>query len=256
MTTHTKHDHGTFSWTDLSTTDVGAAKKFYSGLFGWTAEDMPMGEGSIYSMQSLGDKHTCAISTLSADMKKMGVPPCWMAYFTVDDVDAATKKVEGAGGKVIKDAFDVMDVGRMSVIQDPTGATLNLWQAKKHIGAGITSEPGAISWAELMTNNVDRAAKFYSTVLGWSAESVQMPKLTYTVFKSGATQAAGMMNMADAPPNWLVYFSVASTDAIVKKVGELGGKVMVPAQDIPNVGRFAVFTDPQGAAFAVLQAAS
>jgi hypothetical protein len=246
-----------FSWTDLSTTDVDAAKKFYGALFGWKADDMPMGPGQIYSMQNLGDHTACAISTLGDDMKKMGVPPCWMAYITVDDVDATTKKVAGAGGKVIKEAFDVMDVGRMSVIQDPTGGTLNLWQAKKHIGAGVTGEPGAITWTELMTNNVDRAGKFYATVLGWTPEAVQMgPGMTYTVFKAGGKQAAGMMAMKDVPPSWLVYFSVKNTDAIVKKVGELGGKVMAAAQDIPNVGRFAVFTDPQGAAFAVLQPAS
>lgn len=257
MTTHTKHEHGMFSWTDLSTNDVAAAKKFYSALFAWKANDMPMGEGAVYSMQQIGDKDVAAISTLSDDMKKMGVPPCWMAYFTVDDVDAATKKVAGAGGKVIKEAFDVMDVGRMSVVQDPTGATANLWQAKKHIGAGLTSEPGAITWAELTTNNVDRAGKFWATVLGWTADAQQMPGgMVYTVFKSGGKQAAGMMAMKDVPPNWCVYFSVKNTDTIVKQVGELGGKVIVPATDIPNVGRFAVFMDPQGAAFAVLQPAS
>lgn len=257
MTTHTTHEHGMFSWTDLSTTNVESAKKFYTTLFGWTVTDMPA-PGMTYSMANLGEHTAAAITTLGDDQKKMGAPPAWNAYFTVTDVDAATKKAASAGGKVFKEPFDVMDAGRMSVVQDPTGAVFCLWQGKKHIGAGVTGEPGAITWTELMTNNVDAAGKFYSTVFGWTAEAMQMgPGMTYTVFKAGGKNAAGMMplsaDMKNVPPNWLCYFSVANCDATVKKAGELGGKTIVPPHDIPNVGRYAVLMDGQGAAFGILQ---
>jgi len=259
MTTHTKHDHGTFSWTDLGTTDVDGAKKFYGALFGWKMEDQPSGPGMTYTMCSVGGKSACAMYTQDAEQKKMGMPPMWMVYFTVTDVDAATKKVSAAGGKVHKEPFDVMDVGRMSVIADPTGAVSCLWQAKKHIGAEIIQEPGAISWAELATNNVDAAGKFYTSVIGWKSDHMQMGPMTYTVFKRGDAQAAGMMaqspEMKGMPSAWTVYFSVANCDATVKKANELGGKTIAPAMDIPNVGRFAWISDPQGAVFGILQAA-
>ena len=259
MTTHTKHEHGTFSWTDLSTTNVDAAKKFYTALFGWKVTDMPAGPGMTYSMAALGERAAAAITTQNDDQKKMGAPPSWNAYFSVTDVDATTKKAATAGGKVLKEAFDVMDVGRMSVVQDPSGAVFCLWQAKKHFGAEVTSEPGAITWVELMTNNVDACGKFYATVLGWTPEAMQMgPGMTYTMFKTGGKGAAGMMALAPdmkVPPSWLCYFSVADTDATVKKAGELGGKTIVPAKDIPKMGRYAVLTDAQGAAFGVFQQA-
>ena len=110
-----------------------------------------------------------------------------------------------------------------------------------------------------MTPNVDVAGKFYCTTFDWTAEPMDMgPAGTYTIFRAGSTQIGGMMatpaQMKDVPPHWLTYFGVTDCDGTVKKVGELGGKVLRPPTDIPNVGRFAVCRDGQGAAFAVFKA--
>lgn len=254
----TSYDHGTFSWAELSSTDANAAKKFYGGLFGWTFDDVPMGKGELYSMAKQGDKTVCALYTMGAEMK--GVPVHWGSYVTVNDVDATTKKVAPAGGKVVKEPFDVMDVGRMSVVQDPTGALLCLWQAKKHKGADVLGDvPGSLCWNELYTNNVDRAGKFYVDVIGWKTKAVDMgPMGVYTLFNRGNDEkrnAAGMMNMPPnmkgAPSHWLAYFSTDDVDASTKKAKSLGGKVLMDPMDIPNIGRFSIVQDPQGATFAL-----
>jgi predicted enzyme related to lactoylglutathione lyase len=257
MTTFSEHKQGTFSWIELATTDAAAAKKFYGELFGWKFDDMPMGPDEVYTMANLGEGKTVgALYKMNAQMA--GIPPHWSSYVTVDDVDARTKKVTSAGGKVVKEPFDVMDVGRMSVIQDPSGATLCLWQAKKHIGATVKDEPGSLCWNEVYTNNVDRAGKFYRDVLGWKLEPHDMGAMgVYTLFKADgvANSVGGMMgitkDMQGMPPNWCAYLATNDVDASAKKVTALGGKVMVPPTDIPNIGRFAIVADPQGAAFAL-----
>ncbi len=146
----------------------------------------------------------------------------------------------------------------MAPIQDPTGAYVGIWQAKQHAGAGIMAEPGAMCWQELMTPDVGAAGKFYEETFGWTADPVDIGGgMMYTVFKSGGTMIGGMMarpaDLANVPPNWMPYFAVENCDASAAKVGTLGGTVMRPPTDIPNVGRFAVLRDGQGAHFAFLQ---
>lgn len=258
MAVVTKHDAGMVAWADLGTSDPAAAVKFYGALFGWTCvEQMPAGQGT-YRMCKLGDHDAAAITQLSGDEKAQGVPPHWNTYVAVADADKATGRVAAAGGKVLMPAFDVMDAGRMSVVQDPCGAVLCLWQAKKHVGAQVTGEPGTLCWSELMTADTSACAKFYGALFGWKGEPMAMPgPHPYTIFKVGEKSAAGMMplgaDMKGVPPHWMVYFMVADCDAIAKKVAELGGKVYVPPQSVPKVGRFAVLADGQGASFGVLQ---
>ncbi len=259
MPIHTSYKHGTFSWVELGTTDSPSAKKFYGGLFGWAFDDQPAGPGMTYTMCNVGAQHAAALYAMGDQMK--GVPPHWMSYITVDDVDATMAKAEKNGGKVIKAAFDVMDVGRMGVAQDPSGGTIAFWQAKKHIGAGVTEEPGTLCWNELFTTNVDAAGKFYAQTVGWTPKAVDMgPMGVYTLFNrpgDDAKNAAGMMGMppkmAGVPSHWLAYFAVSDVDASTKKVTELGGKVMAPPMDIPKIGRFSVVQDPQGATFGLFK---
>jgi predicted enzyme related to lactoylglutathione lyase len=259
MTIHTKHDPGMFSWTDLATTDPNAAKKFYGALFGWTTDDMPMDGGGVYSMCKLGAQDAAGVSALNEMQKQMKLPPHWTCYFTVTNVDAMVAKVAPAGGKVLAPPFDVMDAGRMAVIADPAGGAVALWQPKKSIGAGVTNTPGAITWAEELTRNVDASGKFWTTLFGWKTDTMAMGGgHGYTVFKVGDAPSCGMMAMpkevpGEVPTHWLPYFEVADCDATVKKAADLGGKALMPPMEAANVGRFATLQDPQGAVFAVLQ---
>src|SRR5581483_3915521 len=121
MGERTSYTPGTFSWADLSTSDQAAAKEFYGGLFGWESIDMPAGEGVVYSMQAIGGKMVAAIAPQPEAQASAGVPPMWNSYITVESADDAAAKAGELGAHVHAPPFDVMEAGRMAVIQDPQG---------------------------------------------------------------------------------------------------------------------------------------
>ena len=125
--------HGTFIWNELLTTDTDKAKAFYREIAGWTFEDVDMANprepakagGDSYTIWKAGD-------TMAGGMMKMqgpqweGIPPHWLSYIQVDDVDAAAAKVEPAGGTVKMPPFDIPSIGRIAMVADPTGAAVCL----------------------------------------------------------------------------------------------------------------------------------
>ncbi len=248
---------GTFCWVELGTSDSDAAKKFYTGLFDWTFTDHPMGPGGVYTMLEREGRDAAALYKLDAEMASQGIPPHWLSYVSVANVDETTEKARKFGGTVFKDPFDVFDVGRMSVIQDPTGAVFALWQPNKHSGAAVCNLPNSFCWNELATKDTGKAGEFYTKLFDWGKNVQQMGPMQYTSFLNGERPAGGMYEpppeMGAVPPHWLVYFAVDNCDAKAKKATELGGKVLAPPADIPDTGRFAVIQDPQGAAFGIIK---
>jgi uncharacterized protein len=253
MPVRTSYAQGTPNWVDLQTTDQPAAKAFYAGLFGWTYDDQPMGEGAVYSMAKLGDQDVAAIAPQSPELKAAGVPPMWNTYIAVDSADDAAAKVEAAGGQIAMPPFDVMDAGRMAFVTDPSGAAVAFWQANQHIGASLVNESGTLTWNELITTD-PAAAKFYEQVLGVTTSTMDMGTGAYTLFHVGDQMVGGSTPppMEGVPNHWHVYFAVDDADATAAKATELGGSVMVAPFDSP-VGRMAVLTDPQGAVFSIIK---
>jgi predicted enzyme related to lactoylglutathione lyase len=253
MGERTKYTPGTFSWTDLNTTDQEAAKKFYAGLFGWSYFDAPVGDGMYYSMASVGDKQVAAIALQQQEQRDAGAPPAWNSYITVQDADASLARAKELGGSVHAEAFDVMDSGRMGVVQDPQGAWFLLWQPKDHIGAGLVNAPGAFSWNELGSPDMDGSAKFYGDLFGWTTSPMEDSPTPYLVIQTADGHSNGGIRPPmppDAPPFWLVYFATDDIDGSVAKVSELGGNVLAPTTDI-GIAKIAVAQDPQGAVFAL-----
>src|SRR6267143_1041462 len=250
---------GTFCWVECGTTDGEGAKKFYTELFAWDYTDNPVGPGMVYTMLKQDGKDVGALYQMPPDMTAQGIPPHWLSYVSVTSADESAAKAKGAGATVRKEPFDVFTVGRMAVIQDPTGAVFALWQAGTHHGAGIVNVPNSFCWNELGTNDTAKATEFYTNVFGWTANVQNFGPMEYTIFNNGEKPAGGMYKltpeMGNVPPHWLVYFAVADCDATVEKAVSLGGKTMKPADDIPGIGRFAILLDPQGAAFAVIKLA-
>jgi len=257
MTTRTDYAPGTPSWVDLSTTDPAAAQAFYGPLFGWTFTDQSDDPTNPYWVARRDDRDAAGLMAQPAPMRSAGVPPMWSTHVTVADVDVTTSKVEAAGGSVVAAPADVMEVGRMSVIADPTGAVLCVWQAKSHVGAGIVNEPGGFAWNELLTPDVERASGFYHQLFGWDANPVEMGPMRYTEFRLGDQGIAGAQPppMPGIPPVWTVYFAVADTDATVADAKARGAQVVAEPMDIPP-GRIAVLSDPQGAMFNVIRLAA
>ena len=257
-----KHVPGTFCWVELGTTDQEAAKNFYGELFGWSANDIPIGPTSTYVMFQLNGKDVGAAYTFGQEEVSMKIPPNWGLYICVENADVTAKAIAAAGGTLLVQPFDVFEHGRMAIAQDPTGAVFRIWQPLKHIGVGIVNELNAMCWQELATRDLDGAKKFYSTVFGWDPQTKEDDGMRYTeIFLKGDDGnpfAFGGMysmrpDMVGVPPHWLPYIAVANCDATFEKAKSLGGQAHVPPMDIPNVGRFSMLTDPQGAAFAVIK---
>ena len=252
MTQVNKHDPGNFSWPELATNNPAAAKTFYTNVFGWGLEDSPAGPDMVYTTLKKGDR---SVGALFQDPNQKNIPPHWNTYVTVASADASAKKAKDLGGKVVAEPFDVMEYGRMAVVQDPQGATICLWEPKKHIGAQVVNEPGALCWGELDTTDPANAQKFYTGLFGWEAK----PGTDYTEWQKNGSSIGGMMKIPKewgaVPPNWLVYFASDDVDATAAKATKGGGKVIVPPTNIPDMGRFSVLADPQGAVFAVFRPA-
>jgi predicted enzyme related to lactoylglutathione lyase len=249
MGERTSHAPGTFSWADLATTEPDGAKAFYTSLFGWDTEDNPMPEGGVYTMLAKGGKYVAALSAA-----REGQPSAWNSYVTVESADAGAAAAQEHGGTLAMEPFDVMDAGRMAVVQDPTGAFLAVWEPRESIGAQRVNEPGAITLNQLNTSDPERAQEFYAGVFGWRFEAIP-GDMAYRGIYNGDRLNGGMMPLpADmgAPSHWLVYFGSENVDDDASRIeGELGGQVIVPAMPVPG-GRILVVQDPQGAAFALL----
>lgn len=254
MAEMTSFPPGTPSWVDLSSPDHDDSKRFYCGLFGWTADAGDPEHGG-YSVFSLRDKLVAGLAPLTGEDE----PPAWTTYITVADAETTTATAKDAGATVIAAPFDVSNLGRMVVLRDPTGAYCCLWQPREHPGAGLVNEPNTLCWNELTTRDIDTARDFYRTVFGWGVKTNPFEGTVYTEWKLGDHSVGGMILMTDewpddVPPHWMTYFAVDDCDARADHAEELGGKVLDPPTDI-SPGRFATLTDPQGAVFSILQMA-
>ncbi|MFJ8333373.1 VOC family protein [Streptomyces sp. NPDC094437] len=248
---------GTPCWVDLMVPDQQAALDFYRDLFGWQGEVGPPESGG-YALCTLEGR---PVAGIMAAMNPDGstpdpMPPAaWTTYLATSDLDATTAAVTGSGGQVMVPGMDVMTLGRMSVVSDPTGAVVGLWQANDFPGAGIVNEPGAIIWNELNTSDTDAAASFYATTLGISAVTMKGSD-GYFSLNVDERAVGGMQALSDAPgvpSHWLTYFAVDDTDSTVDALVRAGGSVLAPPVDM-LAGRMAIVQDPQGGVFAVIKA--
>jgi predicted enzyme related to lactoylglutathione lyase len=249
---------GNFCWVEVNSEHPARAKAFYGELFGWTFEDVRYPAAGEYSLVKKGDAQLGGIFRLPEDAMQRGARPSWLGYVAVEDVTVATKKAEGLGARVYKPPFDA-GPGRMSIVADPTGAPLALWQSAKPTGTYVWREPNTMTWFELTTTDPAAATRFYVEMFGWRTELVPMGELEYTLLYNGNEQVAGLMPQpkpmrdAKAPSFWTVYFEVEDCDASVARATKLGAETVHPPTDIPNVGRFAILRDGEGAGLALIE---
>jgi uncharacterized protein len=260
-------------WVDTSQPDPEAAVEFYSGLFGWEFEDvMPPGSEGKYFSARIRGRDVAAVGSIPEGAPRMAT---WNTYVWVESADETAAKVRDAGGSVLMEPFDVMNAGRMAVFADPEGAAFCAWQAKEHKGARIVNEHGSLNFNDLHTRDPERAKSFYGSVFGWEtlamdggfqawtlpgyADHLEKsdPGLRERMAEAGAPEGfvdvvASLIpipdDQQDTPAHWGVTFAVDDADAVAKKAGELGGKLIVPPMDAPWV-RMTVIADPQGATF-------
>jgi predicted enzyme related to lactoylglutathione lyase len=251
-----------FVWHDLNTTDVDAAKRFYGEAFNWT---FAKSDGEYAHVQA-GEQMIGGIRKMSANEHQ---PPAWLGYVLVDDVAATVATIEKRSGRVYMPTTVMDKVGTFAVAADPTGGVFAPWRSARgeenqpQTGVPARPAPGTFCWDELVTTDPAAAGAFYASVFGWDLRSIDMGGgMTYTLFDRPGTKgpngqplgAGGMMKTLPGMPHsfWIAYVAVDNADRASEKATRLGGKVMMPPTDIPNIGRFAYWMDPQQATIAVL----
>lgn len=244
-------------WFDLMTTDVEGAKRFYGEVIGWKSESWDQADPNMpYTMFTAGGSSLGGVMPLNEGAKQQGAPSHWMAYTTVQDVDASVEKAKSLGAKVYAPPMDIPTVGRFAVLADPQGATFAVFAPADDMQAPPDAH-GQFSWAELHTTDYEAAWKFYSELFGWKhRSSMEMPGMgTYLMFQDPTEKTkGGMSNTAEqmgAPPHWLHYVTVDDMGGTLEKVKTSGGKVVNGPMDVPGDDVIAVCQDPQGAYFAV-----
>jgi len=237
------------------TPDVQAAAAFYSALFGWNADPTQDDSGSAYTMFRLEDAAVAGMGAMPDEVEQAGVPPHWNSYVTVESVAAAAQRAQDLGAQLQMPVIDIdvagERVGRMTILADPSGARLSLWEPGTHAGSGLANVPGTFCWNELCTRDVEGAAKFYAALFGWAIAAGDAEN-GYREIRLGDRLNGGILpwraEMGDVSPNWSTYFAVDDCDAAVTRAQGLRGKLLAGPVDI-EPGRFAVLADPQGAVF-------
>jgi uncharacterized protein len=249
-----------FVWYELVTSDAKAAEAFYRGVVGWDADVQPgMAAGEPYTILKAGEVPVAGMLAMPKEFFASGGKPGWIGYIGVDDVEAYTKSVQEAGGKLHRAVDEIPSVGRFSVVADPQGTMFVLFQAKE--GAERPPQPdaatpGYASWHELHAVDGKSAFEFYSGMFGWTkaGEMDMGPMGMYQMFATGGTPLGGMMTAADQAnrPGWIYYFNVESADAAAARLSERGGKVLMGPHEVPGGSWIVQGFDPQGALFAVV----
>ncbi|MFK4065949.1 VOC family protein [Streptomyces sp. NPDC029674] len=250
-------------WVDAMLPDVEGGKRFYGELFGWTFDH-------AYAY-AYSDGLPVAALAPKADGR---MPTVWTVYLATPDAAALAERVRDAGGSVITEARQVGPAGTTALAADPEGAVFGLWQAGTHRGFGKQQRPGSYCWAEVYSRDKDLVDPFYERVFGYGGFDLDLDGEDFRTWSPAGAEpgpdtaiggrslippapdagdaGARMRIPVEMPAHFLVYFNVDGTDATAAAVTRLGGRVQVPPHDTPY-GRIAVFTDNQGATFAVLQ---
>jgi predicted enzyme related to lactoylglutathione lyase len=250
---------GELTWIDLSAHDLDKQTDFYEGLFGWTHSDIPFEGGRVFRVFAKDGHNVGGMTQLTPDMITGGQPSTWNLYLAADDVDGTVAKAADLGGVAVIPPADVPGGGRMAVIQDPVGAYVFLWKPASPDPTVEYMLPGTLAWADLTTREPEKAADFYSDLVGWDVQFMETEGMPYWVANIDDEGEAGIMPApAELPPEvpsyWMPYFGTADIDADFAAATSLGATGLVPPTQVSEMLIFAVLADPAGATFALLHA--
>lgn len=246
---------GSPNWLDLGSPDTEAAAAFYGAVLGWQFVSAGPEAGG-YGFFQVDGKTVAALGPLTEE----GADSAWMIHFKTGDIAATVEAVTAGGGTLRMEPMDVMGEGMLAQATDPQGAQFALWQPGRTAGLELTSAPNTLLWAELHATDPEAAITFYRGLFGWRSQEMPAPGMTYRVLSTSAgdQQDASFGGVAplgdgeDELPRWVPYFHATDTDTTIATAQSNGGSVLMPATDVPEVGRMAWLGDPSGAVFALL----
>jgi uncharacterized protein len=246
-----------FFWYDVMTTDPKAAETFYRSVVGWDTQDTGP-DTAGYTLFTVNGRGVAGLMAIPEDARKMGVPPAWMGYVHVDDVDDMAARITREGGKVHKGPIDVPGIIRFAAVSDPQGAGFII--AKPMSAANppplAAGTPGTIGWHELYAGEWKSVFAFYEKLFGWTkADAIDMgPMGTYQLFATGGEAVGGMMTKPPPVPHpyWGYYINVPAIDSAVERITTSGGEVINGPMQVPGGQWIVQAIDPQGAVFALV----
>jgi predicted enzyme related to lactoylglutathione lyase len=245
---------GRFVWHELMTSDPKAAAAFYKEVVGWVPQ--PYEKDPSYTVFTNGGRPRAGSMLLPEQAKAMGAAPHWLTHIGTPDVDVTARQTIELGGKVLKPAADIHDVGRFAVLQDPQGAVFAVFTPKPGPAGDTKPGLGDFSWHELVTTDWKSAWNFYQKLFGWEkTESMEMgPGNTYQMFGWKGNTLGGMFNKPAEmpfPPHWLPYTLVPDSKKVAEIAPRFGGKVLNGPMEVPGGDWITQAMDPQGVLFAV-----
>jgi uncharacterized protein len=246
---------GRFIWHELVTTDPDAASEFYSKVLPWKTQDSGM---PSYTLWVAGKTQVGGLTGLP-DGAEAGSPPHWIVYIATPDVDATVAEAERLGGKVVKSASDIPNMGRFAVLADPQGATFAVYTPPGATPEGGSSSPGPgeFNWHELATTDYAAALDFYVALFGWEkGPTHDMGNMgMYQIINLGGAQVGGIYNLhvPSTPPHWLSYVGVADCAKATAAAKAGGARVLNGPMEVPGGSWISMLMDPQGGAFAVVE---
>jgi uncharacterized protein len=248
--------HARFVWYELMTTDTAAAKAFYTNVVGWET-DQASTPGATYTHFSVGKVPVSGLLELPENALKVGVPPHWIGYVRVDNVDSAAERIKQLGGAVNVSPTDVPDISRFSIVADPQMATFALIKGLKpgRERPAELGKPGYVGWHELLAADWEKALAFYGELFGWHKADAHVGSMgTYQQFSAGGETIGGMFTKPTTLPLpfWLYYFNIDDIQAAAKRVEAGGGQILYGPTAVPGGALIVHCTDPQGAIFALL----
>jgi uncharacterized protein len=252
----TEHHVGKMVWLDLMTPDIAGAKKFYSGLFGWTFKDVHAGKGD-YAVALLDGRPVGGLFQQAAPAGE-GRRPTWLSFFAVRDVEATERTALENGAKIVREAKTYPQRGRQAVLSDPQGAVFAILASSSGDPSDFLAMPGEWIWSSLHAQDADKDAAFYQTVFGYDVFDLPSDDESEHVILSSDDFARASVNTlpADAArrhPHWLNFVRVENAAASAAKAVALGGRILVEPRVDRHGGNIAVVADPTGAPFGLME---
>ena len=250
------NSHGRFVWYELMTTDMEAAKAFYTEVVGWGAQDAST-PGMAYTLFTAGGVSISGLMGLSEDARKSGLRPSWLGYVGVNDVDATADRLIELGGAVHVPPTDIPNISRFSVAVDPQMATIALfkWLKGGQEQPPALDAPGGVGWHELIAADWEKAFAFYRELFGWQKAQADTSAMgPYQLFSAGGETIGGMFTKpaTEPVPFWLYYFNVGDIDVAMRRVRAGRGEIVHGPIEVRGGRWMAQCTDPQGAIFALV----
>ncbi|MCR9161624.1 MAG: VOC family protein [Nannocystaceae bacterium] len=239
--------NNTFCWSGLVTSDAEASVGFLTGVFGWTREEVDMGDGPMTLLANDGSQFA------HIRAPEQGEPTWWNNYLRVENVDGAAETLHSRGGEVVVPPTDIPP-GRFATVKMPSGAFFSFYREANADDGDHPIGPGHVHWVDLHSTALDDDLQALMA-LGFTTQTMEMPGGAYHLLSPGTPTRGGAMKSMNpqAPSMWLAWIEVESADDTAGAIESKGGSILAPAWDADGVGRMVIARDPVGLVFGVIQ---